>query len=61
MPDTTLPPSPRNASATAFDNARQQMLAAYREAIQHMSAMEAALEAEATSSAMRQLFVLLDA
>ena len=37
------------------------MLAAYREAIQHMSAMEAALEAEETSSAMRQLFVLLDA
>ena len=50
-----LSPDARIASAALFDAARRVMLAAYGEATRHMTAMEAALEAEATSAALRQL------
>ena len=55
MPIDTIPLDPKIANAALFDAARRVMMAAYGEAIRHMTPLEAALEAEATISAMRQL------
>jgi hypothetical protein len=55
MPEDTLPPNAKIASAALFDQTRRAMLAAYAEMLHHADALESALEADATTSAMRQL------
>ena len=60
MPTDTIQAGQKIASAALFDAARRVMMAAYGEATRHMTPLEAALEAEATTSAMRQLRELQD-
>ena len=59
MPESTIPADPKIASAALFDQTRGAMLAAYAEMLRHTDAMESALEADATTSAMRQLHELV--
>ena len=50
-----IPSDAKIASAPVFDQARRAMLTAYAEMLRHTDALESALEADATTSAMRQL------